>query len=243
MRRPESVVTNEAHAGEAAGDLLLEDGEDLVAAEQVIPKLADGLAVQRAEPCRHVHRLHGLGAARPHHPIGLASVRSDHVASPLDGGEDSIAGIAGSALHWIRRPRTRRLLDYSGSACAPGKRKREDICQRMLELRRSSSSRRRPWWRFSSPRGGATACSVTSSTTWPAPAISTGATSITRRCRSWCWRVFARCSAIRCSRCESSPRCFSVSSCGWPRGSLVRWAVDASPSRSRRWRWPSLRST
>src|SRR5215467_8413178 len=90
MRRPESVVTNEAHAGEAAGDLLLEDGEDLVAAEQVIPKLADDLAVQRAQSRRHVGRLHGLCSTRPHHPIGLASIRSDH-GSSREWAEDSIA--------------------------------------------------------------------------------------------------------------------------------------------------------
>src|SRR5262245_41492616 len=135
MGPPRGVTANEAHTGEAAGELLLEDGEDFVAAEQVVPKLTDGLAVQRAEPWRHVRCLDGLGSARPHHPIGLASVRSDHVTS-LWMVRIASRGIAGSALmdsspadasprrlEWLcmrsRQAEEERELDTAGAPARP----------------------------------------------------------------------------------------------------------------------------
>src|SRR5262249_18537066 len=41
--RSEGVVAHEADAGEASRDLFLEHGEDLVAPEEIVPELADGL--------------------------------------------------------------------------------------------------------------------------------------------------------------------------------------------------------
>ena len=74
----EGVVAHEADAGEASRQLLLEDREDLVAAEEIVPELADGLALERVEPRGDVGGLHGPRPARPHHPVDLASVRSVH---------------------------------------------------------------------------------------------------------------------------------------------------------------------
>src|SRR6185295_14649510 len=88
------VVAHEADARESARDLLLEDREDLVAPEEIVPELADGLAFERGQAWRDVARLHRPGPARPHHPVDLASVRSGHsVRLPvMVAGEDSIAG-------------------------------------------------------------------------------------------------------------------------------------------------------
>src|SRR5262245_14955563 len=59
--------------------------------------------------------MHGLGAARPHHPIRLASVRSDHGPS-REWAEDSIAKPSpGRAF----TPRPIAFVDYSGSMSAP----------------------------------------------------------------------------------------------------------------------------
>src|SRR6185503_3617816 len=91
----EGVVAHEADAREAAGQLLLEDREDLVAPEEIVPELADGLALERRQARGDVGRLHRAGPARPHYPVDLASFGSAHASTSNTDGRESGGGVRG----------------------------------------------------------------------------------------------------------------------------------------------------
>ena len=82
----ERLVADHLAGRVAAAELLLEDGEELVAPEEVVPQERDASTVDGREPRRSTAGLHPPSRSGPHHVVGRL-----HAPRLPDGAEQPLA--------------------------------------------------------------------------------------------------------------------------------------------------------